>query len=210
MQQAASSPSIQKYNCMLAAHHLRGRHQKINATRSVEQISDYGKNRALFEKSFYLRRTEQFDEAIQIYDDFLKSNPNLVTLLINRAQVNEKRKQYSAAIADYKKAIEIDPEFWLPYHNLAFLLAACENDEIRNGTLAVEYAQKSNDLLPTKYWVNYGALAAAYAEAGQFEKAKKTQQQAVIHAPEKEKDSASKRFRLYNAGKPYRRTTENE
>lgn len=208
LQQAASSPSVQKYNCMLAAHYLRKLNQKIDPRRSVEQISDYGKTRPLLEKSFYLRRVEKFDEAIQVYDELLKSNPKLVTMLINRAKVKEKRKQYAAAINDYQKAIEIDPEFWLPYNNLAFLLAGCEDEEIRDGDLAVQNAQQAFDLLPTKFWINYAAMAVAYAESGQFEKAVEMQKQAVIKAPEKEKYDASKRVSLFKEGKPYRRNTD--
>ncbi len=210
LQLAATSSISNKYNCVLATQNLRTKKKEIKARRTTEKDADYGQAMLLLKKALYLKNTGKLEKALKNIDEILKLKPDLVIALINRAQINESLNNFAAAITDYKKAIEIEPEYWLPHNNLAFLLAACESEEIRNGSQALKYAQQSFDLLPTKFWVNYGALAVAYAEAGQFEKAIEMQKQTVLRAPEKQKDNATQRFRLFSESKPYRRSSEKE
>ncbi|MFH1299775.1 MAG: tetratricopeptide repeat protein [Planctomycetota bacterium] len=127
---------------------------------------------------------------------------------MNRAQTYEALGKYPAAIADYKTVTEIDAEYWLPHNNLAFIYAACEQDDLRDGAQSLKHAQLAFDLQPTKYWVNYGALAVAYAELGQFDKAIEMQKEAMERAPDAQKVIAKRRLRLFNEGQPYRRTAE--
>jgi len=51
-------------------------------------------------------------------------------------------------------------------------------------------------------------LAAAYAEAGEFDKAVEWQTKARDLAPENQKADYQTRVDLYRAGKPYRRENE--
>ncbi|QDU11900.1 tetratricopeptide repeat protein [Gimesia aquarii] len=208
LQLAATSPMFVKYNCVLAVHHLRTQNKKIGARRTMEMDADYGQAVLLLHKALYLKNTEKLESAIKKIDEILELKPDLVIALTHRAQANESLENYAEAISDYKKAIKIEPEYWLPHHSLVFLLAACEREEIRDGSLALKHAQQSLELLPIKFWVNYGALAIAYAETGQFEKAIETQKQAVLLAPEKQKGKASQRVRLFSERKPYRRSSK--
>jgi len=208
LQSAASSSATNKYNCVLAAQHLRSQNKKINSLRNRELDAGYDQAKQLSKKAAYLIQAGKREEAIKIFDEILKLKPDLALILINRGQMHEALKNYPAAIADYKKAIEIDPDSWLPHNNLAFLYAASEQDELRNGAQALEHAQKASDLLPTKYWLTYSALAVAYAETGQFEKAIEMQSQAQQLIPESDRIEAARRLKLFKEGKPYRRSAD--
>lgn len=210
LQSAATSPITNKFNCALAAQHLRSQKKKVDERRISELDAGYDKAKLLSQKAAYLIQSDKKEEAIQIFDEILKLKPDLFIVLINRGQMHEALKNYPAAIADYKKAIEIEPEYWIPHGNLAFLYAACEDDEIRDGTLSLQHAQQAFDLLPTKYWVNYAAMAVAYAELGQFDKAIEMQRQVMELVPDAQKREAARRLSLFNEGQPYRRSSKKE
>ncbi|MCA9005164.1 MAG: hypothetical protein KDA70_07795 [Planctomycetaceae bacterium] len=207
---AATSPMTVKYNCALASHHLYSQNKQTGTRTKTEFDAPYSPAIELVHQAMKQKEREKPDEAIKSLDEALKLKPDLVIALINKALLHESQRNYPAAIADYKKAIEIEPDYWLPFNNLAFLLAGCEQDEIRDGAQALEYAQQSFDLLPTKYWVSYAALAASYAETGQFEEAANMQREASNHAPESQKVEANRRLSLFRAGTPYRRTPEKD
>ncbi|MCA9020450.1 MAG: tetratricopeptide repeat protein, partial [Planctomycetaceae bacterium] len=207
---AATSPMTVKYNCALASHHLSSQNKQTGTRTKTEFDAPYSPAIELVHQAMKQKEREKPDEAIKSLDEALKLKPDLVIALINMALIHESQRNYPAAIVDYKKAIEIEPDYWLPFNNLAFLLAGCEQDEIRDGAQALEYAQQSFDLLPTKYWVSYAALAASYAETGQFEEAANMQREASNHAPESQKVEANRRLSLFRAGTPYRRTPEKD
>ncbi len=111
--------------------------------------------------------------------------------------------EYDKAIADYSEAIRLIPKVVVAHNSLAWLLATCPDAKYRNGSQAVEHATKACEL---SSWKNLGALdtlAAAYAEAGDFEKAVEWQTKAVSMASENEKPDYQSRLDLYRAGKPY-------
>src|SRR5207247_2164022 len=64
-------------------------------------------------------------------------------------------------------------------NNLAWLLATCTVAEVRDGQSAVAYAQKAVSVTNRKDPETLDTLAAAYAEAGAFDKAVSAQQEAI-------------------------------
>lgn len=205
LQQAATSNFTNKFNCMLAAQYLRSQDKEIEARRTSELETNYDQARSRQKQINLLLKSGKQKEAIIIYDEILKSNPEMIDVLINRAAVHEGMHNYPAALADYNKALEIEPNYWLTHNNLAFLYAGCLGDEFRNGSLALKHAQKALDLLPTKYWINYSAMAAAYAEKGEFDKAIEMQKKARDDAPSSHKLKTIYRLKMYRDEKPYRR-----
>ena len=82
------------------------------------------------------------------------------------------------AVAQYREALRLNPNLAGALNNLAWVLAASPDDELRNGAEAVRLAERACEL------THYGepsfidTLAAAYAEAGRFPEAVTTAEKA--------------------------------
>lgn len=91
----------------------------------------------------------------------------------------------------------------LGLNSLAWILATSPVSEIRNGKLAIEYAKKAVSL--EKTWIFMDTLAAAYAEAGDFERAIKTQKEVLTQIEDKKNiEMASARLQSYEDHKQWR------
>ena len=90
---------------------------------------------------------------------------------------------------------------------MAWLKATAIDAKYRDGKAAVESAKKAMELAgPNPAWNYHGTLAAAYAEAGDFDKAVAEQTKA-LESKDIDKDERAKmekRLELYKAKKPYR------
>ncbi len=110
--------------------------------------------------------------------------------------------EYDQAIADYHQALAINPDYAEAYNWLAWLLATCPDKKYRHGKRAVENARKACQLSDGGDWPYFDTLAAAYAECGDFEKAKQWQAKAIEAGPDDKELHA--RRELYMQGKPFR------
>jgi Flp pilus assembly protein TadD len=79
--------------------------------------------------------------------------------------------QYAEAANVYHKILSAKPDLTEPLNNLAWLLATCPDENVRNGAEAVECAERACLLTKFKEPNPLGTLAAAYAEAGRFPEA---------------------------------------
>jgi tetratricopeptide (TPR) repeat protein len=111
------------------------------------------------------------------------------------------------AVGYYAKALQLNPDNGKALNNLAWILAASSNDELRNGTEAVRLAEHACELTHYHEPLFIGTLAAAYAEAGRFSEAVTTAEKAEqLAAAARLKDLAGKNrqlLELYRAKKPY-------
>ena len=89
-------------------------------------------------------------------------------------------------MGDYKRQIEVLREAVNAgstsvelINNYAYALATCPVEELRDGTTAVSAAEKAIELAAEPLPALMDTLAAAYAEAGQFDQAIKTMQSAI-------------------------------
>lgn len=108
------------------------------------------------------------------------------------------------AIRNYRVAVEIDPAFAVAWNNLAWLLATTPDASLRNGSQAVEFATKACELTSYQKADLLDTLAAAHAEAGQFETAIRRAKEALEKADAQQKPTIAIRLELYEAGKPFR------
>jgi tetratricopeptide (TPR) repeat protein len=146
-------------------------------------------------------------EAIESLSRTLKVQPDNVHALLDRALAFEIVGELGKAVADYEKVIELKPDGignLIAHNNLAYLLSTAPDDSIRNGKRAVELAKRAQQRSAEPSADILDTLAAAYAEAGNFEEAVKTQQQAIEMKPESAK--FREHLELYQAKKPLRQT----
>lgn len=113
---------------------------------------------------------------------------------------------HAKALADLEKALELRPDDDGVLNNLAWLLATSPDDALRNGKRAIELATKACEATEWKEAHIISTLAAGYAEAGDFEQAKKYSQQAVDLGSEANdvKAQLEKELGSYAEGKPWR------
>jgi tetratricopeptide (TPR) repeat protein len=81
-------------------------------------------------------------------------------------------------LAQFRKAIQIQSELRRALNNLAWVLAASPDAELRNGAEAVRLAERACELTHYGEPLFIGTLAAAYAEAGRFPEAVTTAEKA--------------------------------
>jgi len=151
-----------------------------------------------------------YDKAIADYDhairlDPLRLDPKYAFAYYKRGDLYLDKGDYDKAIVDYDHAIRLEPEFAPTYNSYAWLLATCPQATFRNGAKAVEYATKACELSEWKEPSLVDTLAAAYAEAGDFDLAIKWEMKYLETAnlSEKKAADAKSRLALYQAHRPY-------
>jgi protein O-mannosyl-transferase len=116
-------------------------------------------------------------------------------------------KNPGAAIEQYRQGLTMKPDWAAGLNNLAWLLATSPEAKYRNGTEAVQLAERACELTRNNEPMYVGTLAAAYAEAGRFADAVATAKRAEALANEKGLPELAQRngelTELYEAGKPF-------
>jgi tetratricopeptide (TPR) repeat protein len=114
----------------------------------------------------------------------------------------------SAALDHWHKALAIAPKRVSALTGAAWLLATTPDPAIRNGAQARELAANADELSSGKEPEVLDALAAAYAEDGQFQQAVTTAKRALDLAVAQKNSSLTtairNRIHLYSSNKPFR------
>jgi protein O-mannosyl-transferase len=141
-----------------------------------------------------------FQTALRLKPDDAKAQNNLGNAFLRKGSMEE-------AIAHYQKALQIQPADPSFQNNMAWLLATCPEDSLRNGNKAVELAQQANALTGGQNAVILHTLAAALGEAGRFSEAVKTAQLALrladAQSNTKLAGALQSELKLYQAGHPF-------
>jgi tetratricopeptide (TPR) repeat protein len=149
---------------------------------------------------------KEFDKAIKDFDEAIRLDPNYANAFNDRGHSWIAKKEYVKAIADFDAAARLAPTNPFPLNDKAWLLATCADAKIRDGKTAVELAKRACELTGWKQMGMLDTLAAACAEAGQFDDAVKWQQKA-LEDKEYAKEygaAAKKKLQMYKEKKPYR------
>lgn len=152
-------------------------------------------------RAFVLREKGELLSAIADYGTALRLSPTAQTY-IGRGLAWDSKKDYRKALADFNLARRLEPTFALAYNNAAWLRATCPQEPFRNGSEAVELATRACELTDWNDANYLDTLAAAYAEAGDYDSAIKYQTKAAELSP----DDADlmQHLALYKDHKPYR------
>jgi TonB family protein len=129
-----------------------------------------------------------------------------VTDLDVRAKAYSILGQHELALRDLREAVRVMPNHHTANDNLAWFLAACPDNHFRNGTEAASTAKKACELWRWNNSGCYDTLAAACAEAGDFDQAVKYEKQALDDSSldQKERAEREKRLALFQQRKPFR------
>jgi tetratricopeptide (TPR) repeat protein len=146
------------------------------------------------------------DAAIKDIDEAIRLESNDALAFYWRGYVWSAKMDYGRAIRDYDEAVRLEPNNARALNALAWLHAACAEAKYRDGAKAVKLARTACELTAWKDMHYLSTLAAAYAEAGQFDEAVRWQEKAL---DDKEYANASgegarQRLQLYRDKKPYR------
>ncbi|UUO07066.1 tetratricopeptide repeat protein [Blastopirellula sp. J2-11] len=150
-------------------------------------------------------------KAIQIFDTVLKKSPDSWQALSGRSNAQLSIGEQKAAIEGYEQALKLQPKDDHILNNLAWVLATSPQDDLRNGQRSLELAKQACEV--TKYEAPHilSTLAAAHAEVGDFDEAKKWAQKAVDKGTDEDIIGHLKEeLASYEQKKPWREKQETE
>ncbi len=125
-----------------------------------------------------LFRKGDIDGAIAQWRMTLSLHPNDPGTNTSLANALVQKGLFREAVAHYQVALQSEPDSEASLNNLAWILSAAPDDSVRNGAAAVQLAIRLNQVTHDSNPSFIRTLAAAYAEAGQFDKAIETGQTA--------------------------------
>jgi tetratricopeptide (TPR) repeat protein len=148
------------------------------------------------------------EDAIRFLSKALQIIPGYAGAHFNLGKIYANLNNPEKAIFHYKKAVQLDPNMTQALYHLSWILSTVEDDKYRNGKEAVNLAEKLCKITQFRQPLALDALAAAYAETGQFNEAtftaKKAHKMALIQGPEPLAQGLEQRLKLYQNKMPYR------
>jgi len=178
---------------------------------AIEHAPD--KAEAYLNRGLLLYDKSEFEAAISDFNEAIHRGQQGWYVYLNRGIANHKLGRHAAATADFREGIRQGPDEPRVYTALAMHLATCSDAKYRNGKEAVQVATKGCDLSSGTSALALAALAAAQAEIGEWEKAIKSQKQAVDLAAKGTGDAnrlkpyLTRVLSKYEQHKPYRDAT---
>ena len=156
-------------------------------------------------------REGRLDDAVGHFGAVIDAGgePNvLATAYTNRGLVERPPRGVGAGRSTtYREALRLQPDLASAHNNLAWLLAACPIDALRNGPEAIEHATWA---CKATSWSNpscVGTYAAAAAQVGDFAQAVKWQKYALGDRAYRQafgEQQVIDRLQLYEQGLPFR------
>ncbi len=173
--------------------------------KAIELKPDYAE--AHYNLGVVLMSAGRLEEAVQQLRRALALMPNSPQVHYKLGLALQTQCNFKAALAEYQRALELDPRHLSAHLGLAWLLATCPDNSIRNGEKAVELAEQALGLTGAESPQVLDTLAAAYAEAGRFPEAIETAKQTLnLPATKNNKplaEAIQNRLKLYETNSPY-------
>ena len=147
------------------------------------------------------------DAAISQFQEAIRLKPAYPEALGALAGALDGQGDYAEAIRLYQAALKAQPDQEEVLNNLAWLLATCFDAAFRNGPEAVRLATRACEFTGYAKPLLIGTLAAAQAEAGDFQAAIAAAERAAALATSLHLEEVAARnrelLRLYRQGQPF-------
>ena len=147
---------------------------------------------------------KKYDLAIRDYDQAIQLSQSAPVTFANRGTAKIGTGDYQGAKVDLEKALELAPMIPDANNALAWFLSTCPEDSLRDGARAVELAEQANEPTEHKNWTFVDTLAAAHAEAGDFDAAVEWASKALELAPQRDKATCQEHLELFQSKQPLR------
>jgi arylsulfatase A-like enzyme/Tfp pilus assembly protein PilF len=151
------------------------------------------------------------DDAISQYEAALRTEPSHAQVHNNLGNALQQSGRLAEAIAHYEKALAAKPDLVSALTNLAWIRATAGDAPFRNGAEAVVLGEKACSGPERRTAGCLDVLAAAYAEAGRFDDAYATAQEALVLTRSADQAAMAEaivsRAALYRDHRPYRTAT---
>jgi tetratricopeptide (TPR) repeat protein len=174
-------------------------YQKALAIRPYYVTAHYNLSSAFLKKG-------EIDEAILHCRAVLSTQPEHADAHTILANAFLQKGEIGNAIEQYKKTLEIAPRSVPALNNLAWILATYSDPALRDGTKALELAQRANEFSGRNNPIILRTLAAAHANVGQFSTAVEVGQLALSLTDRQSPLASALQRELagYKASEPYR------
>ncbi len=153
---------------------------------------------AYYNRATAFRLEKNWKAAINDLNQTLRFQPAFFQASWDRALTYESMGDYTSAIKELSSLAKLTYQVAEPYqmalvlNQRAWIRATCSNASFRDGKTAVEDAKKACDLVKWKRAQYIDTLAAASAEAGDFDSAVRYEQQAIDLSRSGKDDSIQK------------------
>jgi tetratricopeptide (TPR) repeat protein len=188
--------------------------KKENA-RAIEDYSAAIRLKPTNANTYFLRGNAWYDlsdrdKAIADYNEAIRLDPNNAACYFMRGNASFFNNELDKAMKDCEEAIRINPESAPALGLIAWLLATHPEERFSDGHRAIRLATKACELKNWHDGWSLQALAAAYAETGQFDNAVRYQLRALEVYGSAGEDAPRRRLELYKQRKPARQRVRQE
>jgi tetratricopeptide (TPR) repeat protein len=151
-----------------------------------------------------LLRLGNLDEALQNFREALRLDPANGEAHYNVASVLHSRGNLVEAVREFQAAVHLSPESTPAITSLAWLLATAPDAALRDANQAIRFAERAVSLTGRRDANALDVLGAAYAAAGQFDRAVAASEEALgLKVDEPLAGAVRRRQQLYKQRKPY-------
>ena len=152
---------------------------------------------AFLQRAVMHNARENYELAIADCDEALRLVPNWGEAYAHRGFAHDRLGHFHEAAADYELAVAQNPKDYSSRNNLAWLLATCPDESLRNGERALALASRACELSGYDDWLCLGTLAAANAVCHEYEEAVVWARESIRRAPEAERAECKERLKAY-------------
>jgi tetratricopeptide (TPR) repeat protein len=171
-------------------------------TRAIEALPD---DAELYRaRAHALQRLDKFENAMADLDRAIQAAPRDAQSYTQRANLLADRGEYARALDEFTQSLAIDANQAETHRGIAWLKATCPDERYRDAFEALSAARAAIKLSPQGDYLTLDALAAAHANASEFDKAVAIQQQAISAAPADAARAMQARLELYQQRQPFR------